>query len=120
MKSKLLVVLLAFFIISGCSINHSKNSVAYVYAGSINNSNNSVAYVYTVTIKEKTYGFTDTEVPKEQIGEKIGDIPIDCSVSECAQPPGNIFYEIKGNQGEKYVAVFSEVEKKYYRWTNIN
>ncbi|MCK9861261.1 hypothetical protein [Paenibacillus sp. ATY16] len=54
--------------------------------------------LYTVTIKDKTYGLTDVQVPKEQIGEKIGNIPVDCNVPECAAPPGNTFYQGKGKQ----------------------
>ncbi len=102
---KMLVVLLALSIITGCSFQA--------------NSTDRVRYVYTVTIKDKTYGLTDVQVPKEQIGEKIGNIPVDCSVPECAAPPGNTFYSIKGKESKKYVAMLSFDGETYYRWTKI-
>lgn len=51
------MVMLALFIIIGSS--------------NYQTSNDSTRYVYTVTIKDKTYGITDVEVPTEQIGEKL-------------------------------------------------
>ncbi|WP_336787964.1 hypothetical protein [Paenibacillus sp. MMO-177] len=103
--NKTFLIVLAFFNISGCSI-HSK-------------SNANERYVYTVTIEEKTYGLTGEEVPKEQIGEQIGQVPVACRVPECAPPPGSIFYKIKGHQYQKYIAVLSNDGEKYYRWTKI-
>ncbi|ACT01842.1 membrane lipoprotein lipid attachment site-containing protein [Paenibacillus sp. JDR-2] len=83
---KILVVLLALFLTTGCSIQAN----------------------------------TDEQLPKEQIGEEIGNIPAACSVPECAVPPGNTFYSIKGKDSKKYVASLSFDGEKHYRWTKIN
>ena len=106
MNKALLIVVLALFIISGCSNNPK--------------SDDDKSYIYTVTIEDNIYGFTGVQVPKEQIGEKIGIEPIACSVSECKAPPGDVFNKIKGSKSKETVAVVSYDEKAYYRWARIS
>jgi len=98
--------------------------VCFLFAGCTSNSStggkNDQSYAYTVEIEGVKYGFTEEQVPIEQIGKKIGVKPISCSFPECPAPHGDLFYEIKGTEGKDAIAVETYAGNLYYRCVRIN